>query len=260
MHAVQRSPEPAIFAVLRASGANSYSELDFDQRRQIRDALAHDFGGVCAYCEKQCDENRLVNGAPEEDRPENEHFCPEEEFPASSLEWLNFVYSCKRCNDVKSNFWPRRNIGVTDYDGFVNPNAVGQQPGNCVQRLPAENFFDFVKDVERGLINSAEDEGVQYLERAMAGVTIGYLDLNSDYENPDRRGTGLPLPERRQDRAIALRNRLQSAWNTGDIGMMAAELNSAIQPDQPFSSYIKAYIKCVLNDEYPGIMRLVRNL
>ncbi len=260
MHAVQRSPEPAIFAALHASGANSYSELDFDQRRQIRDALTDDFSGICAYCEKRCDKNWRVNGVPEENRPETEHFCPEEEFPTSSLEWLNLVYSCKRCNDVKSNFWPKRNIGTADYDGFVNPNAVGQQPRNCVQRLPAENFFDFVKDVERGLINPAEDAGVQYLERAMASVTIDYLDLNSDYENPGRRGTGLLLPEQRQDRAIALRNRLQSAWNTGDIGIMAAELNSAIQPEQPFSSYIKAYIKCVLNDEYPGIMRLVRNL
>ena len=260
MHAVQRSPEPAIFAALRTSGVNSYSELDFDQRRQIRDALAHDFGGVCAYCEKRCDENWRVNGVPKENRPENEHFCPEEEFSTRSLEWLNLVYSCKRCNDVKSNFWPRRNIGTPDYDGFVSPNAVGQQPVNCVQRFPAENFFDFAKDVERGLINPAVDQCVHYLERAMAAVTIDYLDLNSDYENPDRRGTGLLLPEQRQDKAIALRNRLQSAWDTGDVAMMAAELNSAVQPDQPFSSYIKAYIKYVLNHDYPGIARLVRNL
>ena len=260
MHAVHRSPEPGIFAALRASGVSSYSQLDFDQRRQIRDALTNDFGGVCAYCEKRCDENWRENGVPEENRPENEHFCPEEEFPTSSLEWLNFVHSCQRCNDVKSNFWPRRNIGTPDYDGFVNPNAVGQQPGNCVQRLPAEDFFDFVTDVERGLVNPAEDEGIEYLERAMASVTIEYLDFNSDYENPGRRGTGLLLPEQRQDRAIALRNRIHSAWAVGDLGMIAAELNSAIQPDQPFSSYIKAYIECILNVEFPGIIRLTRNL
>lgn len=260
MHAVQRSPEPAIFAALRASSINRYSQLNFGQRQQIRAALAGDFREICAYCEKQCDENWRTNGVPKENRPESEHFRPDEEFPSSSLEWLNFVYSCKRCNDVKGNFWPRRNIGTPDYDGFVNPNAVGQQPRDCVQRLPAEDLFDFAEDVERGLINPAEDDSIQYLEKAMAAVTIDYLDLNSDYENPDRRGTGLLLPEQRQDRAIALQNRLQSAWNTGDIGMMEAELNSAIQPDQPFSSYIKAYIKYVLNDEYPGIVSLVRNL
>ena len=260
MHAVQRSPEPAIFAGLRASGISSYSQLNFDQRRQIREALAYDFGGVCAYCEKQCDENWRASGVPEENRPENEHFRPEEEFPHSSLEWLNFVYSCKRCNDTKSNFWPRRNIGTPDYDGFVSPNAVGQQPVNCVQRLPAEDFFDFIKDVERGLVTPSEDTGVQPLETAMARVTVDYLDLNSDDENPNRRGTGLLLPEQRQDRALALQNRIRSAWNRGDMQMIAAELNSAIQPDQPFSSYIKAYIERILNVEYPGIIRLVQNL
>ena len=258
MHAVQRSPEPAIFAMLRASGINRYSQLNSDQRQQIRAALRGDFGEICAYCEKQCDENWRTNCVPEENGPENEHFRPDKEFPASSLEWLNLVYSCKRCNDVKGNFWPRRNIGTPDYDGFVNPNALGQQPGDCVQRLPAEDLFDFAEDVDRGLIKAAEDDSIQYLERAMAAVTIDYLDLNSDYENPSRRGTGLLLPEQRQVRAIALRNRLRSAWDTGDVGMMAAELNAAIQRDQPFSSYMRAYIKQVLDHEYPGIIRLIQ--
>ena len=260
MHSVQRSATPAIFAALRARGISRYSQLDVDQRQQIRDALADDFGGICAYCEKRCDGNRRTNGTSEENSPENEHFLPEEKFPASSLEWLNLVYSCQRCNDVKSNFWPTRNIGTSNYDGFVNPNAVGQQPGNCVQRLPAEALFDFVKDVQKGLISPAESEAIRPLESAMATATIDYLDLNSDYENPNRRGTGLLLPEQRQDRAIVLEKRFLSAWNNRDIRMMADELNSAIQPDQPFSSHIKAYIKYVMDDAYPGIIQLVPNL
>lgn len=259
MHSVHRSTAPSFLTALLASGVVRYSQLNFDQRRRIRDALSGDFGGICAYCEKHCDESWRENGVPEENRPENEHFLPDEKFPKNSLEWLNLVYSCKRCNDVKGNFWPTRNIGSPRYDGFVNPNAVGQQPGNCEQRLPAESFFDFATDVAKGLVNPAQS-GVNSLENAMANTTIEYLDLNSDYENPDRRGTGLLLTEQRQDRAEALKNRFLAAWADGDIKRMADELNSAIQIDQHFSSYVKAYIKHMLDAEYPGIINLVENL
>lgn len=259
MHSVHRSPAPSFLIALLANGVVSYSQLNFNQRRQIRDALSGDFGGICAYCEKQCDESWRENGAPEENRPENEHFLPDEKFPESSLEWLNLVYSCKRCNDVKGNFWPTRNIGSSRYDGFVNPNAVGQQPGNCEQRLPAESFFDFATYASKGLINP-EQNAINPLESAMAYATIEYLDLNSDHENPDRRGTGLLLPEQRQDRAAALKNRFLAAWADGDIKRIADKLNSAIQTDQPFSSYIKAYIKHILDAEYPGVINLVENL
>ena len=97
MHAVQRSPEPAIFAMLRASGINRYSQLNSDQRQQIRAALRGDFGEICAYCEKQCDENWRTNGVPEENGPKTSIFVLIRNF--QPVRWSGSIW-CIRARDA----------------------------------------------------------------------------------------------------------------------------------------------------------------
>ena len=103
MHSVERSPDPDFLAQMSTDHAN-WDELDGGDRRRIRDALAHDFGPICAYCETQCEWPNSYRNSPRQETID--HFRPRYRFPNLWLDWLNLVYACHRCNQTKGNSWP----------------------------------------------------------------------------------------------------------------------------------------------------------
>ena len=103
MHLVQRSPEPAFFAVLRAAHTQ-WNDLDGGNRKQIRDALVADFGPICAYCEQPCQTPTRSGDSFNEETID--HFRPRHWFPHLWLDWPNLIYACHRCNQAKGGSWP----------------------------------------------------------------------------------------------------------------------------------------------------------
>ena len=175
MHSVRRSSEPEHLVQLRGSNAQ-WNQLSPRDRGRIRRALSRDFNGICAYCEKLCD--RPTEGGNSPDEETIDHFRPRSRFPSLSLNWLNFIYSCKRCNDAKGDQWPDRDDQVNQMleagyarfkpvSSYVNPNSA---QGQCAAR----DFFDF--DIGTGEIYAAEVLGDD--EWSMAFRTIRDVDLN----------------------------------------------------------------------------------
>ncbi len=111
MHSVQRSPEPGFFEELRAAYSR-WKDLDGASRIHIRNALAQDFGPICVYCERPCQPKQPRTQTEDEEtshRPNDEtidHFRPRSRFPHLWLDWLNLVYACHRCNQLKGDSWP----------------------------------------------------------------------------------------------------------------------------------------------------------
>ena len=98
LHSVPRSPEPEFLAELRSAYTN-WDDLDGGDRRRIRDALARDFGLVCAYCEQFCQptQSRAQTGGEESPPPPDEesidHLRPRSLFPNLWLDWPNLIYA-----------------------------------------------------------------------------------------------------------------------------------------------------------------------
>ena len=86
VHAVRRSPEPRLVAELRAANIR-WEDLDGASRRRIRDALAEDFGPICAYCERPCQSPMGSDDLSSE--ASIDHFRPRSGFPDLWLDWLN---------------------------------------------------------------------------------------------------------------------------------------------------------------------------
>ena len=229
MRAVERSAEPELLAELRVANSE-WSDLDGDARRRIRAALRADFGQCCAYCENECQES---DGAAA-NRGTIDHFRPRSRFPDQWLNWLNLVYACRRCNDTKGNLWPETSDAVNQrlsrisryrpVAEYVNPSAVA---GQCA----AQEFFAF--HFESGRIQAAD--ALESAEWSTAYRTVDDLDLNSDYQV-----VGDNLPYLRRERLDFFIQRISSM--TADMGQTVAVLREFMQPDQPFSSFITAYI------------------
>ena len=95
MHSVRRSPEPAFLADVRRTYAR-WQDVDSPTRVQVRDALARDFGRICAYCEQPCQWPTRTGSLRNEETID--HFRPRSRFPNLQFDWLNLLYACKRCN------------------------------------------------------------------------------------------------------------------------------------------------------------------
>ena len=230
MREVERSPEPDFLAELRTHRAQ-WNDLDGAERQRIREALRSDFEGCCAYCEDWC----VESVAEDDNRGTIDHFRPRAGFPDEWLTWLNLVYACRRCNDTKGNLWPaaadatnRRLSAISRYSGavtYVNPNLIPEQ-------RPAGEFFEYRYD--SGQIAAADV--LSDSEWSMAVRTIADLDLNSDYE-----AVGDRLPYLRRERLDFLITRLGNP--TADMGRTVAVLHELTQPGQPFSGFIRAYVR-----------------
>ena len=234
MRSVVRSPEPAFFAELRAAHSR-WDELDGASRSLIRADLAKDFGSVCGYCQSPCQAPTSHKRREEETI---DHFRPRHHFPAQWLDWLNLVYACRRCNVVaKGDSWPGyvdalANQVLADKDArytpiteYVNPSAVDCQ-------RPADDFFDF--DPATGEMLPSEQLGRE--EWSMARRTIADIDLNDSSLSANDRS-------HLWNRRLAQRNLLVARLNAlDDFDLKVNIMLEFMQPDKPFSAFIRAYI------------------
>lgn len=234
MHSVERSSEPEFFDGLRGAYTN-WDELDGSHRQRIRDALVQDFGTICAYCERPCQGATVTHEGHGEETID--HFRPRNRFPDLWLEWLNLVYSCRRCNQAKGGSWPgfddvlvnqilagedARYMSVSEY---VHPNATDG-------RRPARDFFAF--DAETGEIRPSTQ--LDSPDWSIARRTIRDIDLNDSTlgENDESH-----LWNRR------LRQRTLLIERINGLDDFDARVNIMLEfmlPDKPFSSFIGAYV------------------
>lgn len=239
---MNRSSEPGFLSSLRRSQIQ-WSDLDADSRRRIREALAQDFGNICAYCERQC-EPQVATSNPHS-REEIEHFRPRSRFPELSFEWLNLVYACHRCNHCKDNSWPGFDDGMvnqqlfaedaryTPVSEYVSPNATDGQPS-------ASEFFSY--DVDTGEIMPLGQ--LPPIEWSMARRTIRDIDLND-------RQLGENDPKHLWRLRRAHLDLLREAVNAEDDDVLALLIiREFILPDSPFSSFVLAYVE-TLGHEFP---------
>lgn len=80
-----------------------------------RKMLEEDFGGLCGYCGK--------NGISLRERFHVDHFVPQTRDKSRVKDYSNFVWSCPKCNLIKSDQWPTEDIAVPFRGniGFVDP-------------------------------------------------------------------------------------------------------------------------------------------
>ena len=229
MHSIQRSPEPDFLAGLRTL-RSEYEQLEDGERRRVRGELARDFNRICAYCERECVEPTRR----ERDNEESiDHFQPRQRFPEAWLDWLNLMYSCRRCNQSKGSKWPtdgdydnRRLASIARYQPvteYVCPNQSDTQP-RC------ETLFEF--DLATGEIGPAN--GVDDFHWSLAFRTIVDIDLNSIRHGQQN------LPELRQRQIELVEITLRQV---DDPSLEAAIVAGFSQRSRPFSSFVLTYAR-----------------
>ena len=239
MHSVSRSPEPDFWRGLNANFLN-WDDLGSRQRSQIRDALARDFGPICAYCERPCTQPTLAANTPDEETVD--HFRPRDRFPTLAFDWLNLVYACHRCNQRKDNQWPGFDDDIVNqvlaaaYPGtyitpgeYVNPNAMNG-------RRPAREFFMY--DFDTGDMLPAEV--LDQTEWSTAIRTIRDIDLNDCADDAPGENDLSHLWNRRKAQLDLLISQLSQK---DDIGEIFSVIQQFTMPDKPFSGFIAAWVK-----------------
>lgn len=80
--------------------------------------LEEDFGGLCGYCGK--------NGIGLREGFHVDHFVPQRWDKDRVRDYSNFVWSCPKCNLIKSDQWPTQDKAVPYQDniGFIDPASA----------------------------------------------------------------------------------------------------------------------------------------
>ena len=233
MHSVPRSPEPGFFVELR-SNYKDWPELDIPDRRRVREELKLDFNGVCAYCEQPCVPTTRSHASKHEESVD--HYKPRHRCANLGLDWLNLVYSCRRCNQAKDNKWPELSDGTnqslvatnpryTTVSGYLSPNEIaGQQT--------ARDHIDF-NHATGEIIPNDQMGPVEWSTAKRTIVDIDLNDISIGQNDPTR------LPSRRR---VRLGRLVRSISQLNSMDEKAAVMRSFTQPDQPFSSFIFAWI------------------
>ena len=124
--------------------------------REFRGLLGSCSGDNCWYCERRCLQHADDGGKA----PTVDHFRPLNRFPELAYRWVNWIFSCRRCNeDNKGRKWPD--------SGYVDPSA------NDEKDRP-EHFFEY--DADTGEIIPMT--GLPSEARERAQQTIDDLGLN----------------------------------------------------------------------------------
>ena len=127
--------------------------------QEFRPPLARRTNNNCWYCERQC---RATGGWA----PSVDHFRPRSRFPELTYEWPNWIFSCRRCNEIKNNNWPE--------SGYVDPCAAD------VMERP-EQYLDYEPDTGKIVAR----KGLSDTARKRAWDTIDDLELSGrDLVNP----------------------------------------------------------------------------
>lgn len=232
MHSVTRSPEPDFFAEIRAS-RRRWEDLTPSDRIRLRQALEQDFGRVCAYCERLCQPPTHNNPSPND--ATIDHFRPRRRCPSLWLDWLNMMYACRRCNNIKDSSWPEPDDATnnilaatepryTPVSEYVNPNATQDA-------IPAHDFFNF--DADTGEI--APSNQVSPVEWSMARSTISDIDLNDSElgeNNPNH------LWNQRLEQLDFVSQKLNEL---DDFDLKVQMMLEFTLPDKPFSGFVFAY-------------------
>ena len=240
---MHRTSEPDFIAALRLSQIQ-WGDLDWQDRRRIRAALAQEFRRICAYCERQC-EPQTPSGNPM-NREEIEHFRPRSRFPHLSFDWLNLVYSCRRCNQSKADSWPgfedaSINLSLAEEDPRYTPVSEYVSPNASSRQRAATDFFSY--DFDTGEIMPSVQ--LSSVEWSVARRTIRDIDLNDS-----RLGENDPNHLWRQRRAQL--DFLREAANAQeDDELTAMIVQDFMLPDSPFSSFVHAYVT-TQNGESPS--------
>lgn len=226
MHAVQRSPEPDFIAGLRCS-QREWDSLDGPGRHRIRQALSQDFRGICAYCERLCLPVTRTGNSPDEETID--HFRPQSRCPRQTFDWLNLMYSCRRCNQAKGDKWPGCGDVITETlmpaSEYVNPNAIEGT-------RPASGYFSF--NAETGKIKPAD--GLSPSENDTAQRTIRDIDLNDS-------SLGENDPSHLWNRRLRQRKLMIQKLNAlDDFDAKVEVMFDFMLPDKPFSGFITAYL------------------
>lgn len=235
MHTVPRSPEPDFFPSLRGM-YSQWDDLSPAHRRQIRLALADDFQLVCGYCERPCQEPPHRTGDSREGT--TDHFRPRSLCPGLSLDWLNLVYACYRCNQTKKDSWPGYgdqsvNDGLAAEDSRYLPPNEYVNPSATQDQREAREYFDY--DTETGKINSSER--LDNAEWSKARRTIFDIDLND--QDLSENDEGHLWNRRIRQRDLLLRN-LNAV---DDFDTRVNIFFEFMGPDKPFSGFIFAYVR-----------------
>ena len=216
-----------------------------DQRR-IRDALASDFGTVCAYCEQPCEPPTF--GGEARNSETVDHFRPRSRFMSLSLNWPNLIYACQRCNQRKDNKWPGYDDTITNQmlsamsgrytvpSEYVNPNA-----SDGVRT--AREFFNFDMDscevVPAVVLNDSE--------WSAARRTIWDVDLNDTmFTSNDPRHL---VNQRRYQRYLLI----EGLNSLNDVRQQIGMIRAFTEPNQPYSSFIYSYVM----NTFPAIAELL---
>ena len=241
MQAVRRSPGPQFVAELRATDAR-WEDLDGGSRRRIRDALARDFGPICAYCQQPCRptqpraQSETEDTPPRDDEESIDHFRPRNLFPELRFDWDNMIYACYRCNQSKAGKWPvsddmtnklltaANRPRYTPVSEYVNPNEVGGL-------RPVQEFFSF--DVDTGEMTPVAE--LDQLEWSIARRTIQDIDLNGEIRGLEAYDPNHIVNQRRYSLYLFI-ERLQSDADLRDRIARGYRL-----PRQPFSAFVSAY-------------------
>ena len=204
--------------------------MEAEERRLVRRALAEDFNRICGYCEQSCVEPTRA----ERDNEESvDHFRPRRLFPDDWLDWLNLIYSCRRCNQSKGSKWPT----VDDYDNQRLASITRYQqiseyvcPNQSEHGPQCDALFDY--SLATGEIRPTED--IDDAHWSMAYRTIDNMDLNSIQPSQQI------LPELRQQQIRFLEITLSEA---SDSELRSAIVAGFCRRNQPFSSFLLAYAR-----------------
>lgn len=239
MHSVERSPEPDFWPELQST-FHHWDDLGSGERQQIRDALAGDFGPICAYCERPCHSQGRPGAAS--DAETIDHFRPRNRFSGRYLEWLNLIYACHRCNQRKGNQWPgfgdtEINQRLTDrYPAQYVAPAEYVNPNWTIGEKPVREYFGF--DVNTGAIVPAQ--GLDATEWSIALRTILDIDLNDNADNAPSENDLNHLRNRRKTQLNWLANQL---IGINDIAAQISIVRQFTMPDKPFSSFVAAWVE-----------------
>ena len=204
--------------------------------------MAQDFGRICAYCQQSCQPTRprTQTDSEESTHPANEestdHFRPRGRCRDRWLDWSNLIYACYRCNQYKSDKWPKhgdsdnqqltRISRYTQVSEYVNPN---ESDG----RRPAQEFFSF--NFETGEMWPTEE--LEDNEWSIAYRTIKDIDLNGHYSGRADNDELHLMFQRRYQLSL-----LMEKFDLADIDLWVQAAREAMLPDKPFSAYVSAYI------------------
>ncbi len=138
-------------------GANSWSDVTEDDRRELKQALIALQGLRCAYCECELPE------ASPHDRSHIEHFFQRSAVPQFTFAWPNLFRSCtfdERCGRLKDRVTPAAQMDVV-----LKPDV--DDPALFIKCSAADGRFVALPDLEP-------------LAVARADETIRVFALNSD--------------------------------------------------------------------------------